>query len=187
MKSWWSRCWQNLWRSGQFIRRMWTLAMLREKWCGGFCTDTAISEYGQQVWGSYSRVYSLWYGQSLVRWQCPSSSSCYAEETVEHGLDQHSRAGSEPERAVPLCACLHWSFTKWFEIVPSKRLDGVSVASVFLSVCARWGPPEVFWCDSGSEFVNAVADALFKAFWRERPAWYCGAPSPVTGHRWAIQ
>ena len=55
-------------------------------------------------------------------------------------------------------------FTKWVEVVPLKRHDGASVASAFLSVCARWGPPEVIRCDNGSEFVNAVVDALFKVF-----------------------
>ena len=55
-------------------------------------------------------------------------------------------------------------FTKWVEVVPLKRHDAASVASAVLSVCPRRGPPEVTRCDNGSEFVNAVVDALFKAF-----------------------
>ena len=56
------------------------------------------------------------------------------------------------------------AFTKWVEVVPLKCHDASSVAAAFVSVCATWGAPEVVRCDNGTEFVNAIVSALFKAF-----------------------
>ena len=55
-------------------------------------------------------------------------------------------------------------FTKWVKVVLLKCHDAASVAAAFLSVCARWVPPQVVRSDNGTEFRNAVTHALFEAF-----------------------
>ena len=56
------------------------------------------------------------------------------------------------------------SFTKWVEVVPLPRHDAASVARAFVSVCTHWGPPQIVRCDNGTEFVNAIMDAVFDVF-----------------------
>ena len=56
------------------------------------------------------------------------------------------------------------AFTKWVEVVPLRHHNARSVAAAFLSVCTRWGPPDVIRCDNGKEFVNAIMSALFDYF-----------------------
>ncbi|XP_065196213.1 uncharacterized protein LOC135827687 [Sycon ciliatum] len=56
------------------------------------------------------------------------------------------------------------TFTKWVEVVPLRHHDAASVAHALVSVCARWGPPRLLRSDNGTEFVNAITDALFSRF-----------------------
>ncbi|XP_065191877.1 uncharacterized protein K02A2.6-like [Sycon ciliatum] len=56
------------------------------------------------------------------------------------------------------------TFTKWVEGVPLRRHDAKSVASAFVNVCARWGPPSVVRCDNCTELFNQVTSALYDAF-----------------------
>ena len=56
------------------------------------------------------------------------------------------------------------SFTKWVEVIPLVRHDAQSVASAFVNVCARWGPPDLIRCDNGTELYNGVTSALYDAF-----------------------
>ena len=76
-------------------------------------------------------------------------------DTLELGP---SRAGFH---CVLLCTDM---FTRYVEVVPLKRHDAKSVADAFVSVCCRWGPPEVVRSDNGTEFVNALMEALYLAF-----------------------
>ena len=55
-------------------------------------------------------------------------------------------------------------FTKWAEVVPLKSHNAKSVAAAMVEVCARWGPPEVIRSDNGTEFVNAMLEALYDTF-----------------------
>ena len=55
-------------------------------------------------------------------------------------------------------------FTKWVEVVPMKRHCSAEVAAAMVSICSRWGAPEVVRSDNGTEFVNAIVSALFKSF-----------------------
>ena len=78
-----------------------------------------------------------------------------AIDTLELGP---SRAGFH---CVLVCTDM---FTRYVEVIPLKHHDAKSVAEAFASVCCRWGPPEVVRSDNGTEFVNAVMDALYLAF-----------------------
>ena len=49
-------------------------------------------------------------------------------------------------------------------MVPLKHHNAQSVVDAFVSVCSRWGPPEVVWSDSGRELSNALKEALCQAF-----------------------
>ena len=77
-------------------------------------------------------------------------------DTLELGSSQSGRF-----HCVLVCGD---GFTKWVEVVPLKCHDAASVGAAFLSVCARWGPPQVVRTDNGTEFRNAVTHALFEAF-----------------------
>ena len=55
-------------------------------------------------------------------------------------------------------------FTKWNGVVSLRHHDAESVAAAFVSVCTRWGPPAVVRNDNGSEFINAIINAVFEAF-----------------------
>lgn len=55
-------------------------------------------------------------------------------------------------------------FTKWAEVTPLKHHNAKSVAEAFVKVCARWGAPAVVRSDNGTEFVNAIVEALLEAF-----------------------
>ena len=56
------------------------------------------------------------------------------------------------------------SFTKWPEAVPLRRYDARCVADALVSICCRWGPPEMVRVDNGKEFQNAIVQALFDKF-----------------------
>ena len=55
-------------------------------------------------------------------------------------------------------------FTRWVEVVPLARHDGVSVAEALVGICTRFGPPSVIRCDNGTEFVNCVVSSLLLIF-----------------------
>jgi len=55
-------------------------------------------------------------------------------------------------------------FTKWVEVAPLRRHDALSVAVTFTKMCLRWGPPDEVRVDNGTEFSNAIVDALMKQF-----------------------
>jgi len=38
-------------------------------------------------------------------------------------------------------------FTKWVEVIPLRRHDGESVASAFVDLCTKWGPPRLVRSD----------------------------------------
>ncbi|XP_065190714.1 uncharacterized protein LOC135821644 [Sycon ciliatum] len=78
-------------------------------------------------------------------------------------IDTMELGGSRDGRFHCVLVCVD-AFTKWTEVVPLPRHDARSVADAFLSICARWGPPEIVRCDNGTEFVNAIMSALFAAF-----------------------
>ena len=78
-------------------------------------------------------------------------------DTLELGSSSSNREFSS------VLVCVD-TFTKWVEVVPLKRHDGASVASAFLDVCCRWGPPQVIRSDNGSEFCNSVVKSLFEVF-----------------------
>ncbi|XP_065185766.1 uncharacterized protein LOC135816500 [Sycon ciliatum] len=77
-------------------------------------------------------------------------------DTLELGLN---RGGTH--HCVLVCVDV---LTKWVEIVPMKRHDGPSVASAFVSLCCRWGPPDVIRVDNGTEFSNAIVQSVFQVF-----------------------
>ena len=56
------------------------------------------------------------------------------------------------------------TFTKWVEVVPLRRHDASCVAKAFVQLCCRWGPPQIVRTDNGTEFVNAVVEAVFQKF-----------------------
>ena len=77
-------------------------------------------------------------------------------DTLELGVSRNSKY-----HCVLVCVDM---FTRWVEVVPLPRHDGASVASAFIELCTRWGPPRVVRCDNGSEFVNAVVSSVFQVF-----------------------
>ena len=78
-------------------------------------------------------------------------------------LDTLELGSSRSGRFYCVLVCVD-GFTKWVEVVPLKCHDAASVGAAFLSICAKWGPPQVVRTDSGTEFRNAVTHALFEAF-----------------------
>ena len=82
--------------------------------------------------------------------------SCVQIDTLELGGCRHDQY-----RCVLVCVDM---FTRWVEIVPLRRHDAASVSAAFVSMCTRWGPPEVVRSDNGSEFVNSVMTAVYQAF-----------------------
>ena len=77
-------------------------------------------------------------------------------DTLELGLEKSGRYHS-------VLVCID-DFSKWAEVVPLKRHDAQSVAKAFVSVCCRWGPPDVIRVDNGTEFQNSIVDALWRQF-----------------------
>ena len=55
-------------------------------------------------------------------------------------------------------------FTKWVEVQPLARHDANSVVVTFVNMCSDFGAPKLVRCDNGTEFRNAVVEALFDAF-----------------------
>ena len=55
-------------------------------------------------------------------------------------------------------------FSTWAEVVPLRRHDAECVAATFTTICCRWGPPDIVRMDNGTEFRNAICDALFQQF-----------------------
>lgn len=46
-------------------------------------------------------------------------------------------------------------FTRWVEVIPLRRATGKTILAEFVrSVCLRFGAPEVFLSDNGTEFKN---------------------------------
>ena len=54
-------------------------------------------------------------------------------------------------------------FTKWVEVVPLRKHNAECVASAFVDLCARFGPPAVIRSDD-TEFVNCIMTALLDTF-----------------------
>lgn len=77
-------------------------------------------------------------------------------DTLELGPDRSSRY-----HCVLVCVD---AFTKWVEVMPLQHHNAASVASAFVSMCARWGAPDVVRMDNGTEFANAVVESIFKLF-----------------------
>ena len=77
-------------------------------------------------------------------------------DTLELGVNRSGRY-----HCVLVCVD---AFTKWVEVVPLKRHDGICVARAFVDVCSRWGPPRVVRSDNGTEFKNAVMSSVYEAF-----------------------
>ena len=74
-------------------------------------------------------------------------------DVLELGADHGS------EHCVLMCVD---TFTKWVEVVPLKRHSADSVAAAFISLCERWGAPDIIRTDNGTEFRNVIVDSLFR-------------------------
>ena len=53
-------------------------------------------------------------------------------------------------------------FTKWVEVCPLCRHDAAGVAAAFISMCLRWGAPDVVRMDNVTEFENTVVKSLLQ-------------------------
>ena len=96
-------------------------------------------------------------GDSSVPTRSDIPSSPWSEvvlDTLELGEDRSGKY-----HCVLVCIDV---FTKWAEVTPLRRHDASSVASAFASMCMRWGAPDIVRMDNGTEFCNAVVDALFR-------------------------
>ena len=77
-------------------------------------------------------------------------------DTLELGAEKSSKFNC-------VLVCID-EFSKWAEVVPLRRHDAECVAAAFTTICCRWGPPDIVRMDNGTEFRNAICDALFQQF-----------------------
>ena len=75
-------------------------------------------------------------------------------DTLELGLDQ-----SGEFHCVLVCID---TFTKWAEVLPLRHHTASCVAESFVSLCCRWGPPEVVRLDNGTDFGNAIVESVLE-------------------------